>query len=44
MIVLYAQKGKNEEVRSSINKLLKISHRVTQNDSRDTLNYVLDQV
>lgn len=44
MVILYAQKGKEEESRNKLKQLLKICHKVTQNDSRDTLNYILDQL
>jgi hypothetical protein len=44
MIVLHAKKGEHPKVMDKLKQLLKIAHKVTQNESRDTLSYVLDQV
>lgn len=44
IIMIYGQKKNIEEVRSKLKRLLKICHKVAQNEARDTLSNILDQV
>jgi len=44
MIVIYGQKGNIEQVRNKLKSLLKLCPKVAQNEARDTLSYVLDQL
>eukprot|EP00826_Nyctotherus_ovalis_P063769 TRINITY_DN9352_c0_g4_i4.p1 TRINITY_DN9352_c0_g4~~TRINITY_DN9352_c0_g4_i4.p1 ORF type:complete len:443 (-),score=181.64 TRINITY_DN9352_c0_g4_i4:149-1477(-) len=44
IIVLNAQRKEIGESRSRLKRLLKICHKVAQNEARDTLSYILDQL
>ena len=42
--MLNVQQNNLEEARSKFKRIIKLCHKVAQNEARDTVNYLLDQV